>query len=600
MPRRVADRFRLERPLGSGAMGAVFAAVDEQNGQPCAIKIIHPHIAKTGVNAERFRREVTLAQQVGHPGIVRVYDAGHDPETGLFMVMELLQGVTFRPPLSQGELTVAQALEVVSAMLDALQAAHRLGIVHRDLKPDNIFLHAPPGELPRVKLLDFGVARHRNTAGLTTTNVGLGTPHFMAPEQAADARSVTPASDVWSAGVMLYYILTGALPFDGEGPYETVLRACTVPHTPLDRLAPEIDVRLRDVVEICLEKDPQERFQDAGELGEVLTPLLGERAVLAPLAEVIAAEPRETPDSPAMLDLSGVQPPLANALSAALVGAAPPLTAAESGPVAPPPSAPAPGRSRWVALAATVAGLAIVSVAAGLTVRKVQTEPLPAPVEAAEPITSVSPPPPLEPARGVAAPEAMPPGAPSDAAHPPMEAGLQPRPGDPASKAQGVDQGRDGPSLADHRSDRARSSGRSDGARSSGRSDGAGSSARRRRSSSAASASNRAREAEARSTSALASVPSELSSVDDPSTASPPAPNEALSGGSPSSAPLRPGRATSDIAPSSVAVAPLVRTATPAQAAPARARRRPAPAGRPSDAPANPEEGVDPQDFVTF
>ena len=275
-------------------MGAVFAAVDEQNGQPCAIKVIHPHVARAGVNAERFRREVTLAQQLGHPGIVRVFDAGHDPKTGLFMVMELLQGVTFRLPLSQGDLTAGQALEVTVAMLDALQAAHHAGIVHRDLKPDNIFLHAPDGQMPQVKLLDFGVARHRNTAGLTTTNVGLGTPHFMAPEQATDARSVTPASDVWSAGVILYYIFSGALPFDGDGPYETVLRACTERHVPLNERAPELDYRFVDIVEMCLEKDPVERFQDAGELFEVLAPLASDPKVAGDLMSRIAAEPRGT------------------------------------------------------------------------------------------------------------------------------------------------------------------------------------------------------------------------------------------------------------------------------------------------------------------
>ena len=273
-------------------MGAVFAATDERSGTDVAIKVIHPHVAKAGVNAERFRREVTLAQQVGHPGIVRVYDAGQDPAAGLFLVMELLQGVTLRAPLMQGDLTVLQALEVMNATLDALAAAHRIGIVHRDLKPDNIFLHAPDEEIPQVKLLDFGVARQANAAGITTTNVGLGTPHFMAPEQATDARSVTPASDVWSAGVILYYILSGALPFDGDGPYDTVLRACTIQHVPLDRRAPDADYRLVDIVETCLEKDPLERFQDASELFEVLAPLLRDPGLVEAASKKVAAEPR--------------------------------------------------------------------------------------------------------------------------------------------------------------------------------------------------------------------------------------------------------------------------------------------------------------------
>ncbi len=371
----VANRFRLHRSLGSGAMGAVFAALDEHTGETRAIKVVHPHVAKAAVNAERFRREVTLVQQVGHPGIVRVFDAGHDPDIGLFMVMELLQGVTFRPPLTQGDLTVAQALEVVGATLDALQAAHHLGIVHRDLKPDNIFLHAPEDESPLVKLLDFGVARQLNAAGITTTNMGLGTPHFMAPEQATDARSVTAASDVWSAGVMLYYILSGALPFDGDGPYDTVLKACTLQHVSLDRRAPDVDYRLVDIVETCLEKDPEERFQDAGELYEVLVPVITESALRAALSSQVAAEPRPNAhvwaDHDSLSDrVRGSDPQLRTSSvvgyasteparhSAAAISRPAPLPIPE--PRAPRPADGAPSVRRWRLSLAALAALAVV------------------------------------------------------------------------------------------------------------------------------------------------------------------------------------------------------------------------------------------------
>ena len=372
----IAGRFRIGRVLGAGAMGAVFAAIDEHNGQPCAIKVIHPHVARAGVNAERFRREVTLAQQLGHPGIVRVYDAGHDQNAGLFMVMELLQGVTFRLPLSQGDLTVAQSLEVTSAMLDALQAAHHAGIVHRDLKPDNIFLHAPDGQMPQVKLLDFGVARHRNTAGLTTTNVGLGTPHFMAPEQATDARSVTPASDVWSAGVILYYIFSGALPFDGDGPYDTVLRACTEKHVPLNERVPELDYRFVDIVEMCLEKDPVERFQDAGELFEVLVPLVEDPRLAGALTRTIAAEPKGVDAETSALREAAVMLPSLRPPPSDPPPSDPPA-AASLEPVAA-AAAPARRASRWppVLAALTLAVLAFVGWQVGFRHRVLKVEPL--------------------------------------------------------------------------------------------------------------------------------------------------------------------------------------------------------------------------------
>ena len=365
--KRVADRFRIDRNLGAGAMGAVYAATDEETGRECAIKVIHPHVAKAGVNAERFRREVTLAQQVGHPGIVRVFDAGKDPQAGLFMVMELLRGVTFRAPLMQGDLTCRQGLEVIVATLDALQAAHRIGIVHRDLKPDNIFLHAPDDAEPSVKLLDFGVARQRNAAGITTTNVGLGTPHFMAPEQATDARSVTAASDVWSAGVMLYYVFCGALPFDGDGPYDTVLRACTVNHVPLDRRAPDVDYRLVDIIETCLEKDPLERFQDAGELLEVLAPLLSDTSLVTALSAHTAAEPREDWGWANSASSWDVSEPAArsDAIGFALTAeAAPRERTVERPPPLPTPPLPQAQRSGWrIALVAMLV-LAVVGMAA--------------------------------------------------------------------------------------------------------------------------------------------------------------------------------------------------------------------------------------------
>jgi hypothetical protein len=284
MQRDGIERYELGELLGSGAMGTVFAARHHLTGQAVALKIIPGHLAKHELSEARFRREVRVSARVDHPGITRVFDAGVDPKDGAFFIaMERLHGATLRARVeSDPELGLGVALGWLLEVLDALAAAHAVGVVHRDLKPDNVFLQRLEDGGERVKLLDFGVARDVHDASATRAESGVGTPHFMPPEQARDARSVGPAADIWAAGAMLYWLLSGRLPFEGEGAYDVVVRAMVEPHPPLPESAPST---LIELVDLCLAKNPSDRPVDAADLAARLQAALDD----AETAEAVAA-----------------------------------------------------------------------------------------------------------------------------------------------------------------------------------------------------------------------------------------------------------------------------------------------------------------------
>lgn len=269
----VGGTYRLEARIGAGAMGVVYRARHAGTGADVAVKLVHPHIAEGAINVARFEREVGVSGRVGHDGIVRVHDAGVDPEDGsLFVAMELLHGGSLEERLRQPGTTAYDAVRLIREVCAPLAAAHSAGLVHRDLKPENVFIHRPPGHGEQVKLLDFGIACDLDQSGLTGTNAGLGTPNYMAPEQATNAKAVTPAADVWSVGVMLYWYLRGRLPFEGDGPFETVFKAMTQAHEPFE--AGEAPESLVAVIEACLQKKPDRRPRAAGDLGLRLSAIL--------------------------------------------------------------------------------------------------------------------------------------------------------------------------------------------------------------------------------------------------------------------------------------------------------------------------------------
>src|SRR5688572_22531597 len=273
-------------------MGELYEAYDLELNEQVALKTIRPEIAANERMTQRFRREVQLARKVTHPNICRIFDLfQHQPGAGAppvdFITMELLEGETLADRLNRsGRLTAAEALPIVSQLASALAAAHAVGVVHRDLKSSNVML-LPGGDhsAPRAVITDFGIA-HRLAAstvsGATTGVTGevLGTPDYMAPEQIEGA-PVTPATDVYSFGIVMYEMLTGVRPFVENTPLATALRRMSGPPPPAPReIVADIPATWDAVIMRCLSRHPDDRFPDASSI----LPALGSGTAAAPHA----------------------------------------------------------------------------------------------------------------------------------------------------------------------------------------------------------------------------------------------------------------------------------------------------------------------------
>lgn len=280
--RRVGDvidgSWQLRRLLGLGGMAAVYAAVDG-SGKRAAIKLLHTHLAKNpGVRA-RFQREAYIANKIEHPGVVAIRGDGTSHDGEPYIVMELLRGQSVDLLLDshRGRLTIRDALHIGDGVLAVLETAHPLGIIHRDLKPENVFLTSD-GE---VKVLDFGIARmldQQRDTGHTRTGVIMGTPSFMAPEQALGRWSEVDArTDLWSVGALLFLLVSGRLVHGTGNGSELLIRAATKPAPSLGRVtkAPLSLVRL---VDRALSFEAKRRFPDAAAMRNELAPLLREFA----------------------------------------------------------------------------------------------------------------------------------------------------------------------------------------------------------------------------------------------------------------------------------------------------------------------------------
>jgi beta-lactam-binding protein with PASTA domain/tRNA A-37 threonylcarbamoyl transferase component Bud32 len=264
-------RYRIVRKLGSGGMANVYLAEDEDLGRRVAIKILNDRYANDDLFIERFRREAKSAAGLSHPNIVSIYDRG-EAEGTYYIAMEVIEGRSLKELiLTRGALPIDTSIGYAKQLLEALRFAHRHGIIHRDIKPHNVLVsadqHAKANE-PRLKVTDFGIARH-GASQMTEAGSIMGTAQYLSPEQARGA-PVTAASDLYSAGVVLYEMLTGKVPFTGDSAIEIAMKHVNELPRPPSRLRAEIPPEVDQIVLRALAKEPEDRYQTAEEFIEDL------------------------------------------------------------------------------------------------------------------------------------------------------------------------------------------------------------------------------------------------------------------------------------------------------------------------------------------
>jgi eukaryotic-like serine/threonine-protein kinase len=337
----VGDRYRIERRVGAGGMGVVFAATQLATGRTVALKWMtfearYRSEAERAHAFQRFAREAQVTARIRHPHVVDVLDASRDPETP-YLVMEFLEGGSLRALLDrEGGLPFARALELLLPILDAVAEAHRHGVVHRDLKPDNVFL-VPKGGALVPKVLDFGVSRlavgDGNEASLTRTGTVLGTPAYMPLEQLRGQGDVDARTDIYALGVLFYEMLSGRRPFDARNAPDYAALLASERPTPLSRHRPELRGAREAAIMRALNRAPEDRYPDVPAF---------RKALLAASTSALRARPTGwllAVALPALVGLVFALQPSASPLPAAQL--APSAAAQHSRAPASPPASPA-------------------------------------------------------------------------------------------------------------------------------------------------------------------------------------------------------------------------------------------------------------------
>jgi serine/threonine-protein kinase len=281
-------QYVLRREIGKGAMATVYEAEHVGLGKRVALKRMHPHLATDATGASRFLREGRAATQIRNPHVVEVFDVGKHDDVP-YLVMELLDGVDLAALLRERKkLAPGEVVDLLIPITSAMYVAHEAGVVHRDLKPSNIFLarrddgsgasRAPPGRGRHLNvspiILDFGISKLLADLDndLTTSEVLLGTVHYMSPEQTRGGKKASAASDQYAIGVMLYECLTGSKPFAGSTPYAVMHAIVSANVSPPSALNPTLPAALDEVVLRAMKREPSERFPSLRELGAALLP----------------------------------------------------------------------------------------------------------------------------------------------------------------------------------------------------------------------------------------------------------------------------------------------------------------------------------------
>jgi serine/threonine-protein kinase len=414
----LGNKYRLDRLLGEGGMGAVYAAENLNTGRRVAVKVLHTSLMEHAEAGQRFIREARATTAIAHPNIVEVLDLEADAARKIvYIVQEFLEGLPLDAVLHQrpgNSMTAAEIVAIVVPVMEALTAAHARGIVHRDLKPGNLFLaRRGSGEIV-PKIIDFGIAKdvaQSNPTHQTREGTMIGTPAYMSPEQVAGRADVDAQTDVWAMGVVLFEMLSGRMPYEAENDNLLMAKVLYEAPTPLAAFAPHAPAGLAAVVDRALQKDRALRFPSMSEmLDATRAASAGEKSVTIPLARPSIAPPLTMAAAPVTM----VAPPdtmQAIARSTTKPGEKPP-------------------RRRWPLAAALIVILGLVGGAVALSWPRESTPPRTAvPVPAMPPPV---PPPAHEAVRTVPALEVAPAPAPEVVPAPTPVARARPMPSTPA------------------------------------------------------------------------------------------------------------------------------------------------------------------------
>ena len=294
------SKYRIDQLLAVGGMGAVYVGTHTKLRKRVAIKVLNPQLSSP-LMIERFHREAITASQIGHEGIAQVTDLGTSSDGEPFLVMELLEGESLAKRLkATGAMPIETACQLGAAILSPLEAAHRAGIVHRDLKPDNVYLvRQSRGEM--VKLLDFGISRAPGLDAefrLTTTGLVLGTPYYMSPEQARGDHEITHLADIYAFGVILYEMLCGRVPIQGENYNQIMFKVMNGDYRPPRELRPDLPRELENIILAAIAVEPHMRPRSAAALENALLPFCGSAFRGAKLPTSIASPAIAAPTVP--------------------------------------------------------------------------------------------------------------------------------------------------------------------------------------------------------------------------------------------------------------------------------------------------------------
>lgn len=264
-------KYRIVRLIGEGGMGAVYEGENTRIKRRVAIKVLHSGVASNDEMVQRFEREAQVAGTVGNDHILEILDLGSLPSGERYMVMEFLDGQTLTDRIKdRGRLAPGEALAILKQALEGLSAAHAANIVHRDLKPENIFiLKQKAGHKDFVKIIDFGISKFEGqgaSSRMTRTGALMGTPHYMAPEQATGSSVVDARTDIYAIGIILYEAVTGRVPFEAESFNQLLFEIALAKIAPARQLIPDLDPAIDSIILKATARDPVHRFQNCAEL----------------------------------------------------------------------------------------------------------------------------------------------------------------------------------------------------------------------------------------------------------------------------------------------------------------------------------------------